>query len=117
MNDLAMWQAMPQQNKKEVIDLIKAFKTDIDKRYSWYRAGVDYTFAHIVLADYNLSNAHIDGCFKPSNIEMWDKTYGESYKEILDGQEVWAEDFMQLKAEIADFLNYLKTIPEQQRCE
>lgn len=117
MNKLAVWKTMPHQNEAQVIKLIEAFKDDINDRYSWYRVGVDYTFAHIVLADYNLSDAHIDGCFELGNIKMWDETYGRSYKVIFEGDDVWAEDFMQLKAEIADFLNYLKTIPEQQRCE
>ena len=102
-------------NRDEVIALVHAFKTEIDSRFSWYRSGSDYTFAHIVIADYNLSDANIDFCFEQRNIELWDQYYRGDYQEFLDGKDVWAEDYAQLKAEITAFLQFLKTIPEYQR--
>lgn len=65
--------------------------------------GTDYTFGHIVIADFNISRGHIVGCFETDNMKQW------ATEKIINGD----NDFDEIEehyldtAETIKFLRYL----------
>jgi hypothetical protein len=71
----------------------------------------DYSFAHIALGDYNLSNGHIDFCLQYDQILPWFYEFVRNEALIFD-KDIAINSGIEAVQEISDFLRHLKTIPE-----
>ena len=62
--------------------------------------GAEYTFGHVVIADFNIEPQYIVGCFATDNIMMWlnDSNGGDGHSLI---------ETMRLYVKVADFLDEL----------
>jgi hypothetical protein len=98
------------KNRAEVIERILDFA---DKYH-----GVEFSFAHIVLGDFNLGDGHIQWCLEPEQVDKWVNRETERFLNRDDDEYARRYNFEQLeevKTETIKFLNWLLTIPENIR--
>lgn len=84
-------------------DVAQEFR-DFDKAYP----DANYTFAHVVIADYNFSHAHIRGCFEADNMHFWAQNW---LMRETDEREIEAH-YLNTAAAIK-FLRYLQTYDDE----
>lgn len=102
-----------------------ASKEDIDKviqKIKLWNWETGFSFAHIVLDDYNLDNGSILFCLEPKRVADWTNGRIESYfgkGRTLQQLEKWEWDsykeIVQMSAEIVDLLSWLLNVPEEIR--
>jgi hypothetical protein len=111
------WENMPTATPADIKRLIEAF-CNHPEHSNW---NPEFSFAHIALGDFNLSDAHLDFCLDLQTVLPWfyDKVAQE---ERIDGRqpaspEKWTEPgpyfyWIDATKTIIAFLQFLKTIPE-----
>jgi len=81
----------------------------------------DYSFAHIVLADFNLGDGHIKWCLEQEQIDQWVSYITEEVKKRLTNRNneyslnYDLAEIERVKNDTIEFLNWLLTIPENIR--
>ena len=76
-------------------DIIKSIE-----RFCKANPGAEYTFGHVVIADFNINPHYILDCFATDNIMMWLNNSNKG-----DGHDLI--ETMRLYVEVADFLDEL----------
>ena len=84
-------------------DVAQEFR-DFDKAYP----DANYTFAHVVIADYNLSHADIRGCFEADNLHFWANQWLMEQDDELRIEEHYLNTAAAMK-----FLHYLQTYDDE----
>jgi hypothetical protein len=94
---------LPDSGDLQTLDQVEALIGAFNDHFTAYMP--DYSFAHIVLSDFNLEDQHIRWCLKPAQIIFW-------REDRMKGWGMSRDECDQQEAVIKQFLNYLLTIPE-----
>lgn len=103
----------------EVLAAISAFNAH------WHDVLPDYSFAHIVLGDFNLMDGHIDFCLEDEQVRGWHQSkvgeiinhYGENPLSPYLADRYRFTRLLACTDAIIDFLEALKKVPEPIREE
>lgn len=109
------WKQLPKETPQDVINLL----SELEDEYGWE---VGYTFGHIVIADWNMSDDNIRFCLAQERIDSW---FSDKLSECEEGTAdskslyLWErfcyDDLVEYRDNIIDFLNMLLTISEDVR--